>query len=58
MADKSRSNEVDTELTLEQTKEKILEMGKKKGSISYDTIADQLSRFELDAEQMDEFTNT
>src|SRR5690625_5055461 len=56
MTDKSaRSKEVETELTIDLVKEKIIELGKKRGSLSYDIISEKLSQFELDAEQMDEF---
>ena len=56
MAEKSaRSKEVDTELTLEQAKEQILETGKKTGVLAYDDIAERLSHYELDSHQMDEF---
>lgn len=56
MAEKSaRSKEIEVDLTLEQVKEQIMALGKEKGSLSYDTIAEKLSKFELDADQMDEF---
>ncbi|ASV68972.1 RNA polymerase sigma factor RpoD [Cytobacillus sp. FSL W7-1323] len=56
MAEKSaRSKEVETELTLEQAKEQILETGKKTGVLAYDDIAERLSHYELDSHQMDEF---
>ncbi|KAB2333896.1 MULTISPECIES: RNA polymerase sigma factor RpoD [Bacillaceae] len=56
MAEKSaRSKEVDSELTLEQAKEQVLEVGKKTGVLAYDDIAERLANFELDSHQMDEF---
>lgn len=56
MAEKSaRSKETEPELTLEQAKEKIIQLGKKKGILSYDTISEMLGNYDLDAEQMDEF---
>ncbi|MBS4191328.1 RNA polymerase sigma factor RpoD [Bacillus sp. FJAT-49705] len=56
MAEKSaRSKEVDSELTLDQVKEQIIETGKKTGVLAYDDIAEKLSHFELDSHQMDEF---
>ncbi|KAF0818351.1 MULTISPECIES: RNA polymerase sigma factor RpoD [unclassified Cytobacillus] len=56
MAEKSaRSKEVDTELTLEQAKDLLVEIGKKTGVLAYDDIAERLSQFELDSHQMDEF---
>ncbi|MFC7060659.1 RNA polymerase sigma factor RpoD [Halobacillus seohaensis] len=59
MADKqkqpSRSKENESELTLEQAKEQLLEMGKKRGILAYEEVADKLSSFELDSDQMDEY---
>ncbi|KAB2338548.1 RNA polymerase sigma factor RpoD [Cytobacillus depressus] len=56
MAEKSaRSKEVDSELTLEQVKEQLTEIGKKTGVLAYDDIAERMSHFELDSHQMDEF---
>lgn len=46
------------ELTLDQSKEQLLEMGKKRGVLVYEEIADKLGHFELDSEQMDEFYET
>ncbi|MBT2690449.1 RNA polymerase sigma factor RpoD [Bacillus sp. ISL-47] len=56
MAEKSaRSKEVDTELTLEQVKDQLVEIGKKTGVLAYDDIAERMSQFEVDSHQMDEF---
>ncbi|ARI77035.1 RNA polymerase sigma factor RpoD [Halobacillus mangrovi] len=61
MADKqqqpSRSKETENtnELTLEQAKEQVLEIGKKRGVLAYEEVAEKLSNFELDSDQMDEF---
>lgn len=56
MAEKSaRSKEVDTEMTVEQAKQELTEIGKKTGVLSYDHIAEKLSSFDLDSDQMDEF---
>ncbi|WP_071460156.1 RNA polymerase sigma factor RpoD [Bacillus massilinigeriensis] len=56
MAEKSaRSKEVDPEVTLEQAKDQLTELGKKTGVLAYDDIAERLSSFELDSNQMDEF---
>ncbi|HHW36905.1 MAG TPA: RNA polymerase sigma factor RpoD [Bacillales bacterium] len=56
MAEKgARSKEIETEITLDQAKEQVIQQGKKKGVISYDEIAERLSAFELDSDQMDEF---
>ncbi|WP_101844312.1 RNA polymerase sigma factor RpoD [Halobacillus sp. Marseille-P3879] len=59
MADKqqqpSRSKENESELTLEQAKEQLLEVGKKRGILAYEEVAEKLSSFELDSDQMDEY---
>ncbi|MFQ3542746.1 RNA polymerase sigma factor RpoD [Halobacillus rhizosphaerae] len=59
MADKQkqplRSKEEENELTLEQAKAQVLEIGKKRGVLAYEEVADKLSSFELDSDQMDEF---
>jgi len=56
MAEKSaRSNDTDLELTLDQAKEQLAEQGKKRGTLTYERIAEKLSHFELDSHQMDEF---
>ncbi|WP_053364130.1 RNA polymerase sigma factor RpoD [Bacillus sp. FJAT-27251] len=56
MAEKSaRSNEVEVEITLEQAKDQLTELGKKTGVLAYDDIAERLSSYELDSDQMDEF---
>ncbi|SEM29403.1 RNA polymerase, sigma 70 subunit, RpoD [Mesobacillus persicus] len=56
MAEKStHSKEVEPEVTLDQAKELLTELGKKTGVLAYDDIAERLSSFELDSDQMDEF---
>ncbi len=55
-AEKSaRSQEVENELTLEQVKHQLTEVGKKVGVLAYDDIAEKMAHFELDSHQMDEF---
>jgi RNA polymerase primary sigma factor len=55
-AEKSaRSKEVENELTFEQVKDQLTELGKKTGVLAYDDIAEKLSNFDLESEQMDEF---
>ncbi|GMB07595.1 RNA polymerase sigma factor RpoD [Thermolongibacillus altinsuensis] len=51
MAEKSTHSE----LTLEQVKEQLVELGKKRGVLTYEEIAERLSPFELDSDQMDEY---
>jgi len=56
MADKSeRSKEVETEVTLEEAKKSLLELGKKSGELTFADIADKLSVFELETDQIEEF---
>jgi RNA polymerase primary sigma factor len=47
--------EQETELTLEQVKEQLLEQGKKRSALTYKDIMERLSPFEQDPEQMDDF---
>ncbi len=47
--------ELETELTLEQVKEQLMEVGKKRGSLNYKDITERLAVFDQDAEQIDEF---
>ena len=55
-AEKSaRSQEVENELTLEQVKHQLTEVGKKVGVLAYDDIAEKMAHFDLDSHQMDEF---
>ncbi|MCM3663975.1 RNA polymerase sigma factor RpoD [Mesobacillus subterraneus] len=57
MAEKSaRSKEVtENEVTVEQVKDQLTALGKKTGVLAYDDIAERLSSFELDSDQMDEY---
>ncbi|MBB6454303.1 RNA polymerase primary sigma factor [Salirhabdus euzebyi] len=56
MAEKpSRSKAADQELTVEQVKEQLVEVGKKRGVLAYEEVADRLAQYELDSDQMDEF---
>ncbi|MDF2607182.1 MAG: sigA [Bacillales bacterium] len=56
MTEKSaRSKETETELSIEQVKEQIIEQGKKRRVLSYEEIAEKLSVFDIDSDQMDEF---
>ncbi|GIO85302.1 RNA polymerase sigma factor SigA [Paenibacillus faecis] len=47
--------ELETELTLDQVKDRLIEQGKKRSSLTYKEIMEKLSPFEQDPEQMDEF---
>ncbi len=56
MADKSeRSKEVETEVTLEEAKKSLVESGKKSGELTFADIAEKLSVFELESDQIEEF---
>lgn len=48
----------ETELTLEQVKEEIIEKSKKSGTIAYKEIIERLSTFEQEPEQIEEFFDT
>jgi len=45
----------ETELTLEQAKEQLIEQGKQSSSLAYEHIMEKLSAFDLDPEQIDGF---
>ncbi|MEF2964711.1 RNA polymerase sigma factor RpoD [Paenibacillus sp. M1] len=47
--------ELETELTLDQVKDRLIEQGKKRSSLTYKEIMEKLSPYEQDPEQMDEF---
>jgi len=51
----SQTVDNDNNLTFEQVKEQLLEMGKKSGEIAFEEIAERLSSFSIESEQMDEF---
>jgi len=42
-------------MSIEQVKEQLVELGKKKGALSFKEITNRLSGFEQDSDQMDEF---
>ncbi|MEW9675791.1 RNA polymerase sigma factor RpoD [Lentibacillus sp. L22] len=44
-----------TEQTVDQAKNQLLEIGKKRGVLAYEEVADRLSGFEIESDQMDEF---
>ncbi|ANE47330.1 RNA polymerase sigma factor RpoD [Paenibacillus swuensis] len=47
--------ELENELTLEQVKDQLIEIGKKRSSLTYKNIMERMAGFDQDAEQMDEF---
>jgi len=54
MANDQRT-EIETELTLEQVKDQLIEQGKKRSSLTYKDIMEKLAPFDQDPEQIDEF---
>jgi len=55
MAEKSGKQQTEQELSFDQVKEKLVELGKKRGVLTYSEIAEKLAPFDQDPEQMDEF---
>ncbi|WP_442603726.1 RNA polymerase sigma factor RpoD [Paenibacillus sp. KN14-4R] len=54
MANDQRT-ELETDLTLEQVKEQLIEIGKKRHSLTYKEIMEKLAPFEQDQDQIDDF---
>ncbi|WP_438346863.1 RNA polymerase sigma factor RpoD [Paenibacillus sp. FA6] len=54
MANDQRT-EIETELTLDQVKDQLVEQGKKKSTLNMKDIMEKLSPFDQDPEQMEEF---
>lgn len=55
MSENKTSHTMENELTLEGVKEELVEAGKKLGVIAYEEVADRLSVFEIEPEQIEEF---
>src|SRR5690625_492459 len=55
MAENKTSEAIESEMTLEQVKEELIEAGKKEGVIDYEEVAERLSTFEMEPEEIDEF---
>jgi len=54
--DKNKQSEkLENELTLEESKDQLIEKGKKDGALTFEEIAERLSSFDMEPEQMDEF---
>ncbi|PSL45010.1 RNA polymerase primary sigma factor [Salsuginibacillus halophilus] len=45
----------DSEMTIDQVKDQLLELGKKRGVLTYAEITEKLAPYDQDSEQMDEF---
>lgn len=55
MSDNNSSQALENEKTLEQVKDELIEEGKKHGVLNYEEVADRLSTFEIEPEEIDEF---
>lgn len=54
MADK-QAHETETEFTFEQVRDQLTEAGKKRGVLTYEEIAERMSSFDIESDQMDEY---
>ncbi len=52
---KEEAREEERGLTLQETKDALISIGKKRGSLTYTEIVNRLSKFDLDPDQLDEF---
>lgn len=50
-----QQSQQETEMNLEQIKEQLTEVGKKRGMLTYKEIMEKMSAFDQDADQIDEF---
>ncbi|MBM7707749.1 RNA polymerase primary sigma factor [Chryseomicrobium aureum] len=55
MAEKSDQVKEDLELSLDEAKKQLIELGKKNGELTYGDIAEKLATFELESDQIEEF---
>lgn len=55
MADKPLRPVTEGDMSIDQVKEQLVELGKKQGTLSYAEITEKLAMFDQDSEQMDEF---
>ncbi|RYL91590.1 RNA polymerase sigma factor RpoD [Sporolactobacillus sp. THM7-4] len=55
MAGKVSKTDQDQELNVDHEKEQLLELGKKRGSLTYQEVTSRLAPFDQEPEQMDEF---
>ncbi|AIC94076.1 MULTISPECIES: RNA polymerase sigma factor RpoD [Shouchella] len=55
MADKPLRPVTEGDLSIDQVKEQLVELGKKRGTLTYAEITEKMASFEQDADQMDEF---
>nr|WP_206698970.1 RNA polymerase sigma factor RpoD [Shouchella lehensis] len=55
VADKPLRPVTEGDLSIDQVKEQLVELGKKRGTLTYAEITEKMASFEQDADQMDEF---
>lgn len=55
MTDKKPTQTKETEMTLEMAKDNLVEIGKKRGTLAYEEVADRLANFEIESDEMEEF---
>lgn len=55
MTDKKPTQTKETEVTLEMAKDNLVEIGKKRGTLAYEEVADRLANFEIESDEMEEF---
>ncbi len=55
VADKPLRPVTEGDLSIDQVKEQLVEVGKKRGTLTYAEITEKMASFEQDADQMDEF---
>lgn len=55
MSKKELSGDIEVEMTIEETKAKLMEAGKKTGELTLDEVTEKLSQFEIEPEQFEEF---
>ncbi|WP_438310983.1 RNA polymerase sigma factor RpoD [Sporosarcina sp. FA9] len=55
MSKKELSGDIEAEMSIEETKAKLMEAGKKTGELTLDEVTEKLSQFEIEPEQFEEF---
>src|SRR5699024_1728338 len=55
MTDKNETEILEEEQTLEEVKKELIKIGSKKGELGYEEVADRLSTFEIEPEDIDAF---
>ncbi|ASS91943.1 MAG: RNA polymerase sigma factor RpoD [Bacillaceae bacterium] len=56
MAEKqAHSKDLEADGTVEEVKNQLIQLGKKRGVLTYEEIAEKMANFDIDSDQMDEF---